>query len=315
MSEAGGIVQKEMSEAEGCFEAATDGLDAEGFGPVMAPEKEIDPPLHGFHVGVVGSFAGNQGVDPGFRGLCEKGRSSAGDDGEAADLLRSPRNHLDRAANRLLEVPDELRSRSPILGGPADGSPLPGSEGLLRLEAQRLKQAGGVAHLRMTIEREVAGIQGHGRLQEEAGLPKARPYQAGVGVPEEAMMHEDEIGTFGGGPSEDPLTCVHGGHEGPDGSWPSHLQAVPGPGIVFPSVSPEEIIQKTEYVFGFTRHGCVIHRGTHLSLLEAAGGTDSILPLTGRRTGVPWSPGSRRNQLCGKEVESAGNNMANSMLT
>lgn len=219
--------------------------------------------------GCLGQFApGAAGADA---DVTTRGRTAAKDDGRRAEDLRQPQAQL-----------------VPIHGaGESDrDTQVPAvvfEERLGRAEPERLRQLSRVAQLGMPIERQMLGIDREVALDQSTQELVAAPGPRDGAVPEEPVMHQQQVGL--GGERQ-----VHGGPGGVDGSGDAtdrprvlHLESVPGTVVVL-------VDRGLETAFAVLDDPLQGHRFHEISLWVG----DRMSTRHHPPTQCPWTPGGER---------------------
>ena len=109
------MVVERPREAEPLTDLAGEDLDAQLFGSVVAGVDHIDAPLVSIEEGVMGSFAGNEGIAPDLNRFGDHVTRTAGHDPDPAAGFRPPRQQSGLGAEFLVQVAHQ--------SGSIDGQP------------------------------------------------------------------------------------------------------------------------------------------------------------------------------------------------
>ncbi len=226
------MVEEDPGEVVFLGEPGGEGLDAEGFGGVMAGVKDVQAEFLGEGVGPVGAFAGDEGIDPGGGGEFEVAPGSAGDDTDAAAEVRASGDELGRRAGGAGETLAQFLAGKAGATLQPDGLAVAGEEGGGLFQAEGGAELGIIAELGMGIERQVGTVDGEvvGDQEVQQFVILAGPGLAGI--PEEAVVHKEQIGADIDGHLRGGEAGVHGGGDFGDGAGVLDLQTVGGPTVI-----------------------------------------------------------------------------------
>jgi hypothetical protein len=232
-SEAGGVVEEGPGDVEFFGEVLGEGLNAEGFGGVVAAVVDVEAEFFGEGIGPVATFAGDEGIDSFGVRFLEFVPCPAGDDSNFLNFCGAARDGFGRGAEGAGEAGFEFGAGECGAELEADGLAILVEEKWFGiLESERGGELGVVAELRVGIEREVGAVDGEVVFEEEfeEGVAFAGPGMGGA--PEEAVVNDEEIGAGGDGFLDGGGGGVDGGGDFGDGAVVLNLEAVDGAGVI-----------------------------------------------------------------------------------
>ncbi len=198
---------------------------------VMAGEEDVQPPLDRLvEVGVAG-LPGDKGVQPRLIHLIDHRDRKAGDAADPMGLRRAVGQHPDRRAVQRLDHPsDQGGDLQRRLQNPRDADlhpvVLPKGAGLR--QPQEAGQFGVVAHIGVSIQRKMGRVEAAPPLDEGPHPPVEGADQPIGLVPEQPVVHNEELRAGLDGPLEGGEAGVHSEGDLGDLLRPLHLQAVLG---------------------------------------------------------------------------------------
>jgi hypothetical protein len=203
-------------------------LDAERLGGVVAAVQDVQPEFFGRGVGPVRAFAGDEGVHAFLRRQFELGAGAACHHADATACGRAAGQQFDRVPQNPGEALDQCVARFACAGLESEPRAAVEEEWFEPAKAEGGAEPGVVAELRMRVERQVGAVEGEIGAEQELHLSEPDPGPGLRGIPEEAVVDQEQVGPNGGGAADGGEAGIDGGGDARDGALVFDLQSIYG---------------------------------------------------------------------------------------
>src|SRR5712664_1694777 len=215
-SQPGRMIQEHPGQIELLRDVLRQRLHANCLCCVVTSVENVDPEFFGVEERPVLSFARDERIESGRRGLRYQRPSRTRDDPDPLHELRPEGEESRRSTEGLGERPTQLFASAGVLAPDARGRSVIGSEIAANLYAEQSREHAVVANVGMAVERKVSGVERDVSFDETRKPAIGGTDEWPQATPKHAVMDQETVGVLLGRLSDRGLAEVYGRGEPAD---------------------------------------------------------------------------------------------------